>query len=388
MPIPLGEEILDQFAATAAKASPGLDSGAAFGEDDTTLRAVWLAADGVTTIGDPVHVGALEYAPREGFGPNGTIQHVERPVGLIADLERPPEAGYLQLFGAGREMLIPAAALTEVAPLASDRRKRFGAAGAALAFPVFAERFTDAAAFFGKVEELDRWVRTIPPFTEPAVSAAFAIDAYYWRTDPDVGQFATRDIVYDCAHPPAAAVTFHGDNPSASARLKHLMFQGKYGLVLINSRIRGGAGGLADWSYPAWASITGCPTEVWQAVALHEMGHALGLADEYVDPGRAGEAFGDEPNCVRSAALDTVKWGSRFTVKPPATASVYSDARQQRIRARLEPKPKDDFVGLFQGARYSLNYYRAAFECLMKDTGVHRFCPVCADHIRTRLRPA
>jgi hypothetical protein len=386
MPIPLGEDLLDQFAAQPPTA--GLAPDAGFGETDTRLRALWLAEDGVTPLGDPAHIGALDYAPREAFGADGLIEHVERPVGLVADIERPPAAAFLQLTGAGREMLVPAAALAAAPPLAVDRKQRFGAAVATFAFPVFAERFTDADAFFAKVGELDHWVRTIPPFTEPAVSARFAIDAYFWRSDPDVGMFETRDIAYDCSHPPANAVIFLGNNATAHARLNHLMLERRYGLVLMNSRVRGGAGGMAAFGYPAWASITACPSEAWQAVALHEMGHALGLADEYVDAGRAGEAFGGEPNCASSATVATAPWRARFTSQPAGEASVYPEARQQRVRARTEPQPADDFVGLFQGARYSTNFYRPSWNCLMKQLNVLRFCPVCADHIRARLTAA
>ena len=386
MPIAVSEEILKQFGAMEPAGPPGAFAGLA----EQGIQAQWFAEDGVTPVSDAVSIGTIDYVPREGFGPGGTIQHVVQPVALLIDAERPPEGRILELSGAGRTMAIPANALTAVEALAAPHQERFGAAGASFAFPVFAERFTDADAFFAAVKSLEQWIRAIAPFNEIEAGAHFAIDAYFWPSDPVVGQFGTHDFAYDCLHPPANAVTFLGNNALAKQRLGRFMLNargGSYGLVLINSRVRGGAGGMAAQGFPAWASITACPTEVWQAVALHEIGHALGLADEYVDQGRADEPFGDEPNCSQSSEPHDAPWRDAFSDRPPGAQSIYSAARQARVLAKQEPRPEPQFVGLFQGARYSNAYYRPAFECLMKDTGIDHFCDVCTSHIRKRLKP-
>jgi hypothetical protein len=155
------------------------------------------------------------------------------------------------------------------------------------------------------------------------------------------------------------------------------MLGGKYGLVLINSGVRGGAGGMAKEGYPAWASITACPGETWQAVALHEIGHALGLADEYQDSRLAGQQRRGEPNCSATKLGHDVPWAF------PAGTHIYTHAEQAGM-SRNGP-PGLDHVGLFEGARYRPDYYRASLDCLMHHTDCLRFCNVCRAAIRAKL---
>ena len=349
----------------------------------------WIGGDGETEVGESFTIEVAPPAVVEAFWPGGAIEHVEAEAGLEFAAQPPEGARELRICVGGRRLA--QLALDEaMAPAAMPpvRPIRFGPAGASFVYPVFAERFEAEQPFNDAVQSLYDWIIGVPPFDRPDVRAGFGIDAYYWRSPGPEGHFRTRDIVYDCANPPANAVTFLGDNGLARRQIGDLLLDGRHGLVLINSRVRGGAGGMPEHRCPAWASITSCPRESWQAVALHEIAHGLGLADEYRDRGRAGEAPGSEPNVARTSDFGGVRWKAQLTERPATASSFYSLARQQRVERRQEPVPADDFIGVFQGARYRDDLFRASWTCLMRSTATERFCEVCAASIVKKITGA
>ncbi len=351
-----------------------------------TYRGRWIAEDGETEVGDSFAIEAPPPATVESFWPGGAIEQVEVEAGLEFTAEPPEGARQVRIL-AGEQMLAQIELPEATAPLAMPPVQpiRFGPPDASFVYPVFAERFESEPPFRAAVKSLYDWIIEVPPFDRADVRAGFGIDAYYWRSPGPDGHFRTRDIVYDCAHPPANAVTFLGDNALARRQIGEFLLDGRHGLVLINSRVRGGAGGMPDHRCPAWASITPCPRESWQAVALHEIAHGLGLADEYRDAGRSGEAPRNEPNFARTASFNQVGWSDRLTERPATQNCFYSLDRQQRIDRGHAPVPQADFVGVFQGARYRDDLYRASWTCLMRSTATEYFCPVCAKSIVRKI---
>lgn len=351
-----------------------------------TLRLQWLAKDKTTALGEAFELEAGEgQAEVETFHPSGAISHVMRPLDLDFDADVPRGAKYLHLSQGGASDTIAISTLARPSPQAPQQHRRFHSRTARFVFPVFAERFTDPAPFFAAVDALYQWIMALEPFRADGMPEIFALHGYYWTTDPQRGQFNATDNGYDCASAATRpAVTFSGSNPDAKAALGHLMLGGKYGLVLINSSIRGGAGGLAREGYPAWASITACPGERWEAVALHEIAHALGLADEYLDSRLQVEKWDREPNCA--APGDAVPWQTEMSPPFDGLTNIYSLADQAILgRPGGRPDPGRDFVALFQGARYRSDYFRPSSDCLMRNTRCLRFCRICQRAIKARM---
>jgi hypothetical protein len=147
-------------------------------------------------------------------------------------------------------------------------------------------------------------------------------------------------------------------------------------LVLINSAFRAGAGGF-DSRRPSWCTDTSAPGERWEDVALHELGHAFGLADEYEDAsGATPEPDPLEPNVTAEPDAQLCPWVGLVTVRPPPAPT-----RQSGVNDALP----DTAVGTFEGARYRPEgRYRPSPNCRMRVTTA-AFCPVCADHIRRQL---
>jgi hypothetical protein len=242
---------------------------------------------------------------------------------------------------------------------------RAGNPQARLVVPVFAERFTDEGRFLEFVVQLHRWILTQPPFNEPAVGGALAFDAHFWASDPVHGLFDTGDERNDHGR------LFYGNRELARRLLAPWTGPG-VSLILIDSRLRGGAGGQPGYS--AWTSISAAPGERWEAVCLHEVGHGLGLADEYLDAQRETEWPARlEPNVSREPRPSRAPWAALATVGDQPAPTGGLDAP-----AAAGP------VGTFQGARYRRDLYRPSQDCLMRHTN-QPFCAVCKAEIRARL---
>ena len=139
-------------------------------------------------------------------------------------------------------------------------------------------------------------------------------------------------------------------------------------VILINSAMRGGAGGISG--YPAWASIG---SDDWQAVCVHEIGHGLGLADEYLDKVRESEDPQGEPNVSVHETAGLAPWSDQITVAPEAGPLDEQDGLFVGV------------IGTFAGARYRVDLYRPMRDCIMRSTSVQQFCDVCANAITRRL---
>jgi IgA Peptidase M64 len=263
----------------------------------------------------------------------------------------------------------------ELVELRGEIRKRgdpqvhfLGSKKAKLIFPIVSERFAAFADFTAKLDEFHGWLLDQPPFNESAVGNAIAIKGLFWPSNTTTGLFNTPDPT------DPADRRFFGDRTAARALLKKHLKNASASLILIDSKARGGAGGTKDFS--AWSSTTGGEGEFWGAVALHEIGHSLGLADEYIDENFSlPEPSPLEPNVSAQPRCGKTSWSALITVDPGLAPSHPSG------HAPAGP----DVIGTFEGARYKAKgRFRPTQTCLMRST-LAPFCPVCRAHIRTIL---
>jgi hypothetical protein len=159
-------------------------------------------------------------------------------------------------------------------------------------------------------------------------------------------------------------------------------------LVLVNSPIRGGAGGSI-----AVASTGGSD---WKEVSVHELGHSLfGLADEYgyyegCGSGESGQdnhpsAEPSQPNVTVNTNRATLKWGD--FVDPATSIPTTSNADCSDCDPQTSPVPAGT-VGAFEGAHYyHCDCYRPEYNCIMRASSFGVFCKVCTRQICQVLAP-
>lgn len=284
---------------------------------------------------------------------------------LIAFMTRlPAGATGFRIDQPGRDSILAGILATaSPRPTRPKSRRRFGSARARFVLAVLAERYDSEAAFHADCAGLLAAIEATPPFNE--VPGRVAVEALFWKTDPAKGQlgplqFGTgTDLLY-------------GDRALAAAFLKKSGVKADRGIVLVNIRRRGGAGGTAQ--FPAWVSNESSATDSWHAVAIHELGHAFGLGDEY-DSANPEAPPGIEPNISASPDPAKAPWAHLCTHHAPAPTAPFGGG------AGL---PKGT-VGTFQGARYDAQrFYRAQFACLMRSTR-DPFCARCCELIRQKL---
>lgn len=350
------------------------------------IKAQWLSSTKRKKLGTPFLIDVPEPAMAEAFAVGGAINHVEIDAVVTFEADPPADARFLKVDFAGVARILSRDDLAEVSSSSAGEPQLFPPAGGTFVFPVFAERFTDSGKFFGLVKQLYEFIVTIPPFDRDDVKQAFALRGHFWESHPHRGRFQTVDMDFDCVRDKGTTKAWAVRNDLAVPALRTLLLDGKYGLVLIDSDVRGGAGGIADSSCPAWSSRANCPGESWFAVALHEIGHSLGLADEYLQASLRNRPFHNEKNVARNDDLTQTGWKERFTERPATVNSIYSIDEQAVLgRPGQRPVPKRDFVGLFQGCHYREDCFRPSLTCLMLRTDHKHFCPVCAAAIVSKL---
>lgn len=146
-------------------------------------------------------------------------------------------------------------------------------------------------------------------------------------------------------------------------------------VVIVNHLEYGGAGDEAN-------SIATCSLDVRSSlIAIHELGHVLGLRDEYdvasgdVYPGSEP----DDPNITTDPA--GAKWAGLITASNlptwPSPDCTLSN------EGAIDPEP--GAIGTYEGADYyHCGIYRPAHDCTMRHLGVP-FCAVCDAHLRDYL---
>jgi hypothetical protein len=145
-------------------------------------------------------------------------------------------------------------------------------------------------------------------------------------------------------------------------------------VVIVNHQEYGGSGsqsnGIAVYSLAPGAV----------EIAIHELGHVLGLADEYDDLGGTytqGEP--SEPNVTASMTAD--KWSAQVTAN--ALPTLANATCTPRAANAVDPEP--GAIGLYEGGkRYACGIYSPAFSCKMRVLN-QPFCAVCEEHLRERF---
>lgn len=230
------------------------------------------------------------------------------------------------------------------------------------------EFFTDGdkGAFWHACTQLRAAVREEPLFREDAIAERIGVEAGFWPSGPN-GLFDTKDH---------GLRRWYGDNDRAMA------YAGKIGpaalvLVVINRPVWSGAGGKL-FQHPSWANIENGDMR-WARMALHELGHAFGLQDEYIEEGPP-IAWSDQfPNVTKY----------RNALDAPWRGHVSNGLRPSHVNptaAHGDPTVWDKgLTGSFEGAFYhSEEYYRPSSDCRMRNTQ-QSFCPTCAKHIRDQI---
>ena len=360
------------FSIPAGLARVGKTLGAAADGDvagQAPLLAEWRTAAGAA-LGDKFELPQPATTRLEYPDATGRMGSMPANLPLTFASEPPDGAASLALSSGGAEVGAIARGALFAAPAALPQPKivRVGDANPSFVLPVIAERFTDQDDFMTHVQALRQWVVTQPPFDQEATASKLAFDGYFWPSDPVNGLFNSNDSQCQPNR------LFYGDRVLAKQLLDPWIPQAKVSVILIDSTLRGGAGGTPGYS--AWTSIAAAPGEYWEAICLHEVGHGLGLADEYLDDTRADEMPAVlEPNISANSLPSQAPWSGLVTLPDnPAPSFPISGSN---------PPPAGS-IGTFQGARYRTDLYRATDTCLMQTT-TQPFCPVCQAHILATL---
>jgi hypothetical protein len=266
-------------------------------------------------------------------------------------------------LGATIVAAMPLAAAVAARPSPPVDRRIFNAAGKWTLLLV-SEMFADKDRFFTFAAQLDAYIRAQGPFSRKAVGDAVRLEALFWPSPPG-GLFNTQQkgrLVY-------------GDNGLVNRYVDKSGTTGRRTVVLVDLPERGGAGGAPG--RPAWVTITSEANETWEAVALHELGHSFGLADEYSNADQPTP----EPNPLEPNVTDK----SDPAQAPWAALCTPGHAAKPTCAAAVTPQAPLGVVGTFEGARYkATGRYRATAECLMQRTD-RPFCPVCEAAIASVL---
>lgn len=165
-------------------------------------------------------------------------------------------------------------------------------------------------------------------------------------------------------------------------------------LVLMNVGERGGAGERGNdniaWTTPI--DVLGPAGEVienWFDVALHELGHAFDLDDEYEQPWPGAPDTPLKANVCKDP--DKASWKHRLAgqqvIMLRSHERVFDDPQWSRDHPTPHELEKfgDVSIGLFQGARYSSEkFWRSSLRCKMR-SAPQPFCAVCQSVISEKI---
>lgn len=334
------------------------------------LELTWLAASG-EPIGETLRVSAPRPVQVEYFAaPSGPAWRQSRPDSTIPAV-MPEGTQALRIGGNGLETReIALAALSQSDPRQPDAILTLGDPAAAWRLAVVGDGYATEESFSRDFELLWEECKAARPFDHLGQDGYFGLVGLFWSAPDRQSLFGARQrdsnpwIIYGAQEAVIAAVR--------SANVPHNKV-----LVVMNRAERGGAGGFGS-EIPSWTSNVSAENERWTQIALHELGHAFGLADEYVTAGNGTPAPDPlEPNVSREAAPNLVSWHRSVTI---------ADGRVPSLAYGQASPFDNDSIGTFQGARYhKTEFYRPAAECRMLWVN-RQFCPICTAHIAAAVK--
>jgi hypothetical protein len=256
---------------------------------------------------------------------------------------------------------------------------------------LIAERFQphERDAFFAFSHYFTQYLRRQAPFNEDNVAQVIQVYACFSPSPPQ-GMFRSKEHtsrrVYGEPERVRKYLKKHRDEQFLRRRRNDLA------LVIMNIAQRGGAGEQMNdniaWTTPVpWYDANRQIIEDWPEVALHELGHAFDLDDEYESEGDSGAPPG--ANVCHHSEIDSPPWSAQFASGNIATLRSadrrlhganpdYPSAIELERFASVE-------VGKFQGARYSsTDFWRSALQCRMRSAR-DPFCAVCRTVIRKAI---
>ncbi|MDE8652509.1 M64 family metallopeptidase [Novosphingobium album (ex Liu et al. 2023)] len=335
------------------------------------IELEWIDAQGLA-VGAPLLVPPPEQVLSETFGAPGGPQWGHSQADAMVPAIQPESARSLRIGGRGlatRQVTLEAASRRGLGAPDAPPSPR-GRADAPWRLAVVADGYPTFAAFDADLERLWRDFSEARPFDTLILEGLVGMVGLYWRSDDGRSLFDARPrdenpwIIYGTHEAVNTAVAGTGES---HAKI----------LVVMNRGERGGAGGF-DSSRPSWTTNRDSEGESWTQIAIHELGHAFGLADEYATAGN-GTAVPDpiEPNVSTEPNPATVSWRSHVTI---------TNGEVPSLPAGMANSYPDGAIGTFQGARYDdTAFFRSSYGCRMKWT-TWEFCEVCAAHITDIVR--
>ncbi|QES09998.1 hypothetical protein DEJ44_33120 [Streptomyces venezuelae] len=228
-----------------------------------------------------------------------------------------------------------------------------------------------------------------PPFAGPSAAInVYRLDVASAQSGADdpapCGTGATADTFFDatfCGNGVDRRLLFVDDTLTLNTVYAELPWSHVI-LVIVNSTIHGGTrrGVITSSLHPKGL-----------ATGLHELGHALGLADEYDFYSTCAESGRDFHPAVEPAAANVtintspLKWGHLVDPSTPIPTSTSSDCSVCEGPGLSPTLPGT--VGAYTGGdHYHCGVFRPEYECKMRQFG-EPFCAVCQERIDAVLFP-
>lgn len=332
------------------------------------INAEWLDERG-DALGD-AEFEEVELPPVEWPGEDQSIMAAVRDQ-IIMSRTAPPDDARSIRFRRGRQFAT-FATQTVPAPWVTERTTRvFGSNQERYELPIFSELFADFDRFEGMVSALYEALRLVTPFSRVYAAGKLRVVGYYAPTTAPNGHFQT---VIKTQH---GERRVNGDLGYARSRLASVLAK-MPALILIDSDVAGGAGGMLNAGepyWPAWASLGSMAAGAgWQEVAIHELSHGFGLSDEYIDAAMASqrkpERYGNVSDATQASALS---WNDVAGLPVTTALPTHSDSG-----APIAGNQRNRAVAAYQGAFYSTGYWRPSLNCRMRDYDPGGFCQVCS----------
>lgn len=296
----------------------------------------------------------------EVVSPDGSLQWQEAPAPLSLDLaDEFGAAKSARIVGYERhaQAQISLARLTSRVPIVWRGNLQ---ADADYRITLIADRFADKDRFWATCASFEAALESTPPFNQEHMRNKIGIVGL-WYPQTVEGILSTRVTT---------TRRLEGNNRLA-LELANQYNSSTITLVVVDWPNWLGAGGIAG-RRPAYSTNYNL-NQQWTGLALHEIGHSIGLADEYSETGPIINYQEAMPNVTNDRNAHSCKWHHSITPE------IFHDPTQGHEDPSQHPSGT---IGTFEGALYKKQgLYRPTSECKMRNTQ-KEFCPVCQSHIR------